>query len=89
MSLIKLLREDIKLGNKMDLAFIAHGHYRKGIEVRREVGFCFECRQSGPLLVFDNSDEECTPMQFCLDCLNKFGDGYTSSSTLENDVRNL
>lgn len=69
-----------------DIAFIAQGHYGRSVEVRRSEGVCFECRYKKNLLIFDNSDEEYTPMQFCRECLIDFHEGKGSKSTWQNDV---
>lgn len=66
--------------------FIAHGSCARSTEVKKSEGICFECRRKMPILIFDNSDHEYTPMNFCIDCLKEFLNGKISKSVWEIDV---
>lgn len=65
--------------------FTGCGNHSRTISVKSEIAKCFECKENKPVLIFDSSNEEYTPMRFCIDCLRKFSEGYVSKSSWEDD----
>ena len=70
-----------------DQLFEACGKYARTIDVFKATRDCYQCREKKECLVFDSSDGEYSEIIFCIQCLNKFGDGLVSNSTYNtNDL---
>ena len=70
-------------------AFTAYGKHSRTVEVKIRDDVCFECRYKKKVLVFDNSNDEYTPMRFCIECLQDFHNRKVSESSWLNDVSEI